>query len=38
MPHYEIKVTCTKRICVEAEDEDTALEIAEEETSFGWDV
>lgn len=37
MPIYEIEVTATKMVCVEAEDEDQALEIAEENVDLGWD-
>ena len=37
MPHYEIEITAKKMICVEADDEDTALEIAEENVDLGWD-
>lgn len=37
MPHYEIEITAKKMICVEADDEDEALEIAEENIDMGWD-
>lgn len=37
MPHYEIEITARKMICVKAEDEDQALEIAEENVDLGWD-
>jgi hypothetical protein len=38
MPHYEIEITAKKMICVEADDEDEALEIAEENVGMGWDT
>ena len=37
MPIYEIEVTAKKMICVEAEDEELALEYAEENIELGWD-
>lgn len=37
MPIYEIKLTCTKMICVEAEDEFTAIEVAEENSPLDMD-
>jgi hypothetical protein len=37
MPIYEIEVTAKKMICVEADDEDQALEFAEENVELGWE-
>lgn len=35
--YYEIKVTCTKCVCVRAECEEDAIQTAQDECTFGWD-
>lgn len=37
MPIYEIEITARKMVCIEAEDEDRALELAEENLDLGWE-
>jgi len=38
MPHYEIEITAKKMVCVEADNEDEALEVANENVDLGWDA
>lgn len=37
MPYFEIEITAKRMVCVQAEDEDEALEIAEEIAGIEWE-